>query len=424
MSKRSCSARKKVQINDLNPRCEFKDEPKEKSIKQKECSRGGSKLFNVPHNIEVKIGRASLKKKINKKIVIKEPTIEEPITKECETRMHPINKKIKLINQILSLTKNSACDFRELNSLIKKLYLPKCKITQDILKSKEKINEIKESMIRVLYNAINQSNNQLENPGKGKFFVGNGNNPMLVKAIFKERWWLSQSSDVKTANILWTQWKKKSFISKLRKFKEINETENQEGKHCDVYLCNHLEGNGALGNKKGLFKNMRTYYGLCNQNIFNMMPLTFHIGTGKKDPEYNRFKKIFDENNENNKNIWIVKPGENSNRGIGILVSQDLKAIDKFISNNHHTYIIQKYIERPLLFQKRKFDIRCFGLITSVNGLIKGYFYQEGYLRTSTKNFTLNSLTKAVHLTNEAIQIKYDDFGKYEAGNKVIQEMI
>ena len=46
--------------------------------------------------------------------------------------------------------------------------------------------------------------------------------------------------------------------------------------------------------------------------------------------------------------------------------------------------------------------------------------YNEGYIRTSSKIFSLNDLsTKGIHLTNEAVQIQYDDFGKYEQGNKL-----
>lgn len=33
------------------------------------------------------------------------------------------------------------------------------------------------------------------------------------------------------------------------------------------------------------------------------------------------------------------------------------------------TFIVQKYIERPLLIKKRKFDITCFGMITAINGI-------------------------------------------------------
>lgn len=73
------------------------------------------------------------------------------------------------------------------------------------------------------------------------------------------------------------------------------------------------------------------------------------------------------------KNVWIIKPGENTNRGHGIEVSNKLNDILQMISStsseySHSTYIIQKYIEKPLLIKKRKFDIRCYGLYTSING--------------------------------------------------------
>ena len=56
-----------------------------------------------------------------------------------------------------------------------------------------------------------------------------------------------------------------------------------------------------------------------------------------------------------------------------------------------NTSIIKKYIEKPLLFEKRKFDIRCFALVTSINGYIKAYYYQYGYLRTSSKDYSLDN---------------------------------
>jgi hypothetical protein len=91
------------------------------------------------------------------------------------------------------------------------------------------------------------------------------------------------------------------------------------------------------------------------------------------------------------KSLWIVKPGENSNQGCGIDVVdsiEDLKAIVRnksFRANGKpRSHIIQKYL-MPFLYNKRKFDIRCYVLVTSLNGNLRCYWYEEGYIRTASK---------------------------------------
>jgi tubulin--tyrosine ligase len=66
--------------------------------------------------------------------------------------------------------------------------------------------------------------------------------------------------------------------------------------------------------------NMKLYYEALTQDPFDVLPLTFHIKDGLTDPEYADFKKTFEEYSKNPcfKNVWIVKPGENTNRGTGI----------------------------------------------------------------------------------------------------------
>jgi len=81
---------------------------------------------------------------------------------------------------------------------------------------------------------------------------------------------------------------------------------------------------------------------------------------------------------------------------------------------------VQKYIHNPLLIHKRKFDIRTYAMVTSVNGNYKAYCYEEGYLRTSCREFNVSNLAnKFIHLTNDAIQKHADDYGKFEPGNKM-----
>ena len=44
-------------------------------------------------------------------------------------------------------------------------------------------------------------------------------------------------------------------------------------------------------------------------------------------------------------------------------------------------YVVQKYIERPLLIKGRKFDIRVWALVTHNREL---FFFQEGYIRLTS----------------------------------------
>lgn len=40
------------------------------------------------------------------------------------------------------------------------------------------------------------------------------------------------------------------------------------------------------------------------------------------------------------------------------------------------TFIVQMYIDKPLLYNERKFDIRHYMLITNLYGVTKAYWYE------------------------------------------------
>ena len=92
----------------------------------------------------------------------------------------------------------------------------------------------------------------------------------------------------------------------------------------------------------------------------------------------------------------------------------EIKNLLKTRNTGNRSLIIQKYMENPYLYNKRKFDIRTFVLFTTVNGILKGYWYQDGYLRTTSKEYSLKNIeNKLVHLTNDAIQKKGEEYGKF-----------
>ena len=84
-----------------------------------------------------------------------------------------------------------------------------------------------------------------------------------------------------------------------------------------------------------------------------------------------------------------------------------------------NSFIIQKYIEKPLLIHKRKFDIRVWVLVSHTG---KWYFFKEGYLRTSGSDYKLDEANpddQWVHLTNNAVQKNTKNYGEFEEGNQL-----
>ena len=78
--------------------------------------------------------------------------------------------------------------------------------------------------------------------------------------------------------------------------------------------------------------------------------------------------------------------------------------------------IIQKYIERPLLYYGRKCDIRIWVLLTQN---MKVYVFKEGHLKTCSVLFDIDSKDAFTHITNYSFQKYNYNFQKFEKGNEV-----
>ena len=290
-----------------------------------------------------------------------------------------------------------------------------------------------------------------------RYYVGSGNNDQLVKKILHKKQSWMQVNSIESAQFIWTQTRKKKIFNLLPEgtnqgkkdvkisslsfslFEEDLLTELSPVTSIDsakIQIYSKLERNQELSNKKRLFVNLKKYYTLMKKNPFEHIPLTFHISKGIKDGTFAKFKEEFlriqaETNKKADKylnNIWLVKPGEFTNRGSGISICSSLSEITRIIEEakfegSHRTYIIQKYIYRPLLYKGRKFDIRCYVLVTAYNSNLQAYFYREGYLRTAVAEFSLENMTnKFIHLTNDAIQKRSVDYGKFEESNKLSYE--
>jgi hypothetical protein len=101
--------------------------------------------------------------------------------------------------------------------------------------------------------------------------------------------------------------------------------------------------------------------------------------------------------------LWIVKPPSGSQgENITIITTEDL--LNPYHNDLFYNNSIQKYIERPLLLEGRKFDFRMYILFTQENEL---YIFPHFTTRYSAYKYDIDNISDlSLHLTNLAIQKK------------------
>jgi len=264
-----------------------------------------------------------------------------------------------------------------------------------------------------------------------KFVVIPGNNPGVIKrAVLKRGNWDDISEEKGDGDVGYTQfvWKPTNLSIRAYALMDSNPL------HPDyVQIINHFENNRGICTKTGLIRSLRSYYyhneqaNLHRYTLFESTPTTFLITAGDENQEYVNFiarfrdiaKKQFTKEHIPEKhcqeNLWLIKPA-NMNQGRGIEIFNSLKDIQSFISTQtaNSFWVAQKYIEKPLLYYGRKFDIRVWVLVTAK---MEVFFYRTPYMRTSSNEYVTDAFDNYIHLTNNCLQKHGDNFGRFESGN-------
>eukprot|EP00727_Mastigamoeba_balamuthi_P000009 m51a1_g10004 putative tubulin tyrosine ligase (412) ;mRNA; f:85821-87412 len=152
---------------------------------------------------------------------------------------------------------------------------------------------------------------------------------------------------------------------------------------------------------------------------YDFFPQSFYMPS-----EYALF---LDEFKRNPGQIWIMKP-TNRSLGKGIFLINKLSQVTDWRTDvvrdaaapHPKAYIVQRYIDNPLLIGGKKFDCRVYVLVLSYVPLVV-YLYRTGFARFTHHRFSLSDIGNTfVHLTNVAIQKNSDAYtghAKWETTN-------
>lgn len=207
-----------------------------------------------------------------------------------------------------------------------------------------------------------------------------------------------------------------------------------------IQLVNYYRGSDIICRKTALVRVFKEFYTTSAKPIPKWLPESFIIcpkdiaksmesaapgarPLPRRVSKPDERKDLVDRSTVLNKTsrkpvVWIAKSSSGS-KGEGIKISPDVSELVKFIDQQTQSFVIQRYIDNPLLLEEdRKFDIRCWVLLDANYNV---YLYEEGVLRTASESYQRENLDDVTsHLTNHCLQKELSaNFGMYEEGNEM-----
>lgn len=167
---------------------------------------------------------------------------------------------------------------------------------------------------------------------------------------------------------------------------------------------NHLPGSFQIGRKDRVWRNLQTQMNRHGKKEFGFMPRTYIIPQDLK-----LLRQMWPRYSQRGCK-WIIKPPASA-RGTGIKVVNRWSQIPK-----RKPLIVQRYVERPLLINGSKFDLRLYVLVTSINPL-RVYMHTDGLARFASVKYSEKSDTlsdRYMHLTNYSINKLSDKYSANE----------
>ena len=178
---------------------------------------------------------------------------------------------------------------------------------------------------------------------------------------------------------------------------------------------NHFPCTYQIGLKDNMYIHFKLYKKLF-PDLYDFVPNTYIL---PNDAE--KFEKIY----KKNKNIlWIVKP-VNMSRGRGVHLLKDMNELKELIKKSRDENaipdLISRYLDKPHLINKKKYDLRIYVLVASFSPL-RIYLYYNGLVRFATEDYQQGNYDNIyIHITNYSINKNNSNYKSNQKNNNDIE---
>ncbi|RNF10972.1 tubulin---tyrosine ligase [Trypanosoma rangeli] len=193
-------------------------------------------------------------------------------------------------------------------------------------------------------------------------------------------------------------------------------------------VVNYVEKLRCITLKGSMVSTLLAYHSQSWKELGHYLPLAFQIIPRK--PWYDERKMLLKtlQRKSNSGTLWIAKSSSGCHgEGVEIFCNKGNGAIKmlNYIDSQKEPYlwVVQWYIDNPLLYHRRKFDIRFWVLLCADRYEI--YVYKRLVMRMSSIEYSPKSATtttavgRLAHITNHCVQAQSSFFEAFEEGNEL-----
>lgn len=192
---------------------------------------------------------------------------------------------------------------------------------------------------------------------------------------------------------------------------------------CEI--VNQLQDVNPLGNKKEQYNIHLNYY----KTRPDYIPLTISFNRNSLE----ELKQLFVSNPRDDPPVYIVKPENSLSRtGVGVVRNylELMSHLDHY--SDYQEWIIQDYIDNPLLFNNKKFHFRIYVIYVQTENSTTAYLSKNGFIYTANKEFESDTFDPNIVLSgenskNNVFYIPEDftrSFGKQVWDNMVFPQIV